>query len=229
MQNNSSRQRSVLALVFLAVSLAGCGKSGDNPVPDNIPTDPSPVVPVATAVNNAPSISGAPDNMLKIGDGYSFQPAATDPEGDTLVFSIQNMPRWASFDSANGELTGQAKSGDVGSYENIVVSVSDGELSSELPAFSVQVVQNGIGSVTLSWIPPTANTDGSPLTDLAAYKFYYGLAEGDYPNQITIDNPGIATYVVDDLTPNTYFFVATAINTQGIESDFSNVAIKVVL
>jgi len=51
----------------------------------------------------------------------------------------------------------------------------------------------------------------------------------NYPNQILIENPGIATYVVGDLAPNTYNFVATAINMQGIESEFSNVARKVVL
>ena len=28
--------------------------------------------------------------------------------------------------------------------------------------------------VTLSWDPPTTNADGTPLTDLAGYKVYYG-------------------------------------------------------
>jgi len=56
------------------------------------------------------------------------------------------------------------------------------------------------------------NTDGSPLTDLTGYKIYYGNESGNYQASIQIDNPGIAIYVVENLTPNTYYFVLTVIN-----------------
>ena len=85
-----------------------------------------------------------------------------------------------------------------------------------------------MGSATLSWTAPTQNTDGTPLTDLAAYKFYYGTAPGDYSDMVRVDNPGITTYIIDNLLPATYYFVATAINDAGIESLFSNEAIKTV-
>ncbi len=94
---------------------------------------------------------------------------------------------------------------------------------------SVTVNQVGFGSATLSWTPPTQNTDGSPLTDLAGYKIYYGTESGNYQTSIQIDNPGIAIYVVENLTPNTYYFVLTAIKSSGIESQFSNEASKQVL
>jgi hypothetical protein len=113
-------------------------------------------------------------------------------------------------------------------YSNIRITVTDGQLSASLPQFSINVSAVALGSVTLSWTPPTRNTDGSALTDLAAYKIYYGLSEGNYTNNIRINNPGIATYVVEDLAPDTYYFVSTAINDAGIESDYSNVAIKTV-
>ncbi len=94
---------------------------------------------------------------------------------------------------------------------------------------SVTVNQVGFGSATLSWTPPTQNTDGSPLTDLAGYKIYYGTESGNYQTSIQIDNPGIAIYVVENLTPNTYYFVLTAFNSSGVESLFSNEASKQVL
>ena len=94
---------------------------------------------------------------------------------------------------------------------------------------SVTVNQVGLGSATLSWTPPTQNSDGSPLTDLAGYKIYYGNESGNYHTSIQIDNPGIAIYVVEYLTPNTYYFVLTAINSSGVESNFSNEASKQVL
>jgi len=82
--------------------------------------------------------------------------------------------------------------------------------------------------VTLTWTPLIKNTDGSVLTDLTAYKIYYGLSEVNYPNEIRIDNPGISTFVIDNLSPNTYYFISVSINSAEFESDFSNVAIKVV-
>jgi len=118
--------------------------------------------------------------------------------------------------------------GEEGVYDNVEVSVSDAEMTTSLPAFSITVTQVATGSVTLTWTPPTMNTDGSPLTDLAAYKIYYGLTQGNYTNQIRIDNPGLSSFVVDNLSPNTYFFVSTAINSAGIESDISNVASSIV-
>jgi len=42
------------------------------------------------------------------------------------------------------------------------------------------------------------------------------------------NNPGITTYVVENLSPNTYIFASTSINASGVESDFSNVATKTI-
>jgi len=90
------------------------------------------------------------------------------------------------------------------------------------------VNQVSLGSVTLNWTPPTQNTDGSVLTDLAGFKIYYGTSPDNYPNQITIDNPGITSSVVDNLTPNTWYFVSTAFTSSGEESDFSNMATRTI-
>lgn len=80
----------------------------------------------------------------------------------------------------------------------------------------------GSGAVTLSWTPPTENANGTPLTILAGYDIHYGTASGDYPQMITVSNPGIATYVVDNLTPGTYYFSVAAVDSQGAESPLSS-------
>ncbi|HJS89901.1 MAG TPA: fibronectin type III domain-containing protein [Steroidobacteraceae bacterium] len=80
---------------------------------------------------------------------------------------------------------------------------------------------SGSGAVTLNWMPPTENTDGSPLTNLAGYDIHYGTASGDYTQTVSVPNPGIATYVVDNLTPGTYYFSVTAVNSEGAESPLS--------
>ena len=180
------------------------------------------------AANRAPTLSGTPAASVRVGETYTFQPSASDADGDSLSFSIENRPTWASFNSSTGVLTGTPSSVHVGVYSNIRISVTDGKATTRGTAFGIEVTQVSMGSATLSWTAPTENMDGSTLTDLAGFTLYYGTSEGSYTEQIQIDNPGISTYVVENLTPNTYYFVATAYNSSGVESPFSGVAVKVV-
>jgi len=85
-----------------------------------------------------------------------------------------------------------------------------------------------LGSMTLSWTAPTENTDGSVLTNLAGYNLYYGNAIGNYGSSIRVENPSITTYLVDNLLPDTYYVVATSFNALGVESSYSEVAVKTV-
>lgn len=84
---------------------------------------------------------------------------------------------------------------------------------------SLPTVSNG--TATLQWLPPTENTDGSPLTNLAGYDIHYGTQSHSYTETIQVANPGIATYVVDNLTPGTYYFAVSAISAGGTESPLS--------
>jgi hypothetical protein len=179
----------------------------------------------ATAANSKPTISGTPSTAAITNQKYLFEPKAQDADGDVLTFRVNNAPPWASFDLATGSLQGTPKPSDVGTYANIVISVTDGAANAALNAFTITVQDVGSGSVELSWQAPTENEDGSPLTDLAGYKLYWGTAPGDYANSVTIDNPGVLNYVVDNLAPTTtYYFVATAFNTGGTESSPSDMA-----
>ena len=68
--------------------------------------------------------------------------------------------------------------------------------------------------VTLTWDP---NTE----TDLAGYDIYYGTSSGNYQSKTDVGN--VTTYTVNGLTVGvTYYLAATAYNTQGLESSFSN-------
>jgi Calx-beta domain/Putative Ig domain len=90
--------------------------------------------------NSVPTISGSPAASVTVGGRYDFQPAAADQNGDSLAFSIQGKPAWATFDTATGHLGGTPSSGDVGTTANVVIQVSDGVAQAMLPAFSIQVV-----------------------------------------------------------------------------------------
>lgn len=160
---------------------------------------------------------------LVVGQAYSFQPTASDPDGDTLSFSIHNAPAWASFNGTTGRLTGTPGAGDVGQVADIRITVSDGRAEAQLSAFSISVNQVAMGSVTLSWAPPTTNADGSTITDLAGYRIYYGRSAGALDEMVVINNAGTTRWVVENLSSATWYFSMTSYNASGIESARSSV------
>lgn len=180
------------------------------------------------AAQSQVTIGGAPASSAATGQQYSFTPTARSKTGGKLVFSISNKPTWATFDSANGTLSGKPTANDQGTYSNVSISVSDGIGSAVLPAFTITVKPGITGNATLSWSPPSARTDGSPLTNLAGFRIYYGNALGVYTTSISVPNPGVTTYVVANLPAGTYYFVATAYDASGAESDYSPAASKTI-
>ena len=81
----------------------------------------------------------------------------------------------------------------------------------------------GIGAATLSWQAPDQNTDGTPLTDLAGYKIYFGTAPNDLSREIDVAGVGVTNYVVDNLPYGTYYFSIRAYTSTGVESALSGV------
>ncbi len=90
-------------------------------------------------VNRSPVISGVPLTSVEAGTAYTFVPTASDPDGDTLIFSIAGQPSWAAFDTGTGRLSGTPPSGMTATFSNIRISVSDGPNSASLPAFAITV------------------------------------------------------------------------------------------
>ena len=94
----------------------------------------------AIAPDALPEISGPVSGDAVAGRPFSLRPAASDPDGDPLTFSISNLPAWASFDPASGVLFGTPQLTDVGVYGHIAISVSDGTYKVSLPEITVTVV-----------------------------------------------------------------------------------------
>jgi hypothetical protein len=180
------------------------------------------------AANRAPTIGGTPTTAVREGQAYDFRPTAFDADGDALSFTIANRPSWATFYPQTGRLSGTPPSGSVGTYRDIIIRVTDGVLVATLPAYSITVQQVALGSATLSWSAPTLREDGSPLVNLAGYRIRYGNSPGNYSNQLAIGNPGITSCVIENLSPGTYYFVATAYDSAGVESGSSAVVSKTI-
>lgn len=86
----------------------------------------------------------------------------------------------------------------------------------------------GTGSSTLSWTPPTQNTDGSALTNLAGYRIAYGTSATALNQTLQVATPSLSSYVVTGLASGTWYFAVRAYNSAGAESDSSGVASKAV-
>jgi hypothetical protein len=176
------------------------------------------------------TISGTPSNTVTEGKTYSFQPTAKDSVGKTLSYSVSNKPSWATFSIATGLLSGTPTT--TGTYSNIVVSASDGTASGALPAFSIAVVAptpvSGTGSATLAWTDPTANTNGSSLTNLAGVHLFYGQSQSSLTNEITVPSTSENTYTISGLASGTWYFAATAYTTTGVQSALSAIGTKTI-
>lgn len=217
---------------FLAFSiLCGCAQV------ETIPQAAVAAGPSVPTSNSAPLISGQPLASIAPGSGYLFHPSASDADGDTLTFTIQNKPAWATFNVSSGLLTGVPAASDTGIFANIVISVSDGVAIAALPAFSITVgagtagavpVPPGAGSATLSWTAPTQNTDGSNLTDLAGFRIYYGTSQGALIPQQLIADPLSTQFRVTGLASGTWYFAVSAYNLGGVEGALSNVGSKTI-
>lgn len=177
--------------------------------------------------NTAPTISGDPQTNVLVDGAYAFTPSASDPDDDALTFSISNQPSWASFDEDTGELSGTPGEGDVATYGDIVISVSDGTASASLDAFSISVDAVANGAATLSWTPPDENTDGSTLEDLDGYTVHWGREAGEYTYSENLD-ASVASYVVEGLGEGTWHFAMRAYNSSGVYSEYSNEASKTI-
>lgn len=95
-------------------------------------------------------------------------------------------------------------------------------------------------TICLEWVAPTQNVDGSPLTDLAGYRAYYGAESGVYGDPIAIPFPDVTSaelvagdqIVVEapaDGGEVALYFAMTALDDDGNESALSNEVREVVV
>lgn len=77
----------------------------------------------------------------------------------------------------------------------------------------------------VKWDAVTTNIDGTPANNLQGYKLFVSQTQGNYESsQEFIIPPDVTEYVFADgvFTPGTYYTVAVAYSTEGVQSKFSN-------
>lgn len=186
LSNHPKTSTWVLCSVIFSVT-AGCGGSG-----------PSMIRPSSSAASvggsfsstgtsgstSAPTISGTPLTKAQVGLPYSFTPTVQSSSGQSVSFSIQNKPAWASFSSKNGALSGTPAAADVGTDSNIIISVSSSQQSAALPSFAIAVAS-----------PPncTSSNSAAPSGSPASLVFGYSNGFAGAQSSFTI-GPDAATF-----------------------------------
>jgi len=166
-------------------------------------------------------LGATPPSTAVVGQLYSFKPTAKDSSTRVLNFSIQNEPAWTTFNTSTGELAGTPITMDSGTRSNVVISVSDGSESAAMPSFSVHVLPQLSNGITIAWTPPSENTDGSSLTNLAGYRIHYGNDPSKPGQTIEIYSAEMSAFTITGLSPGTWHFAISALNSESIESNLS--------
>ena len=191
--------------------------------------------------NQPPTITGTPATTVNEGSPYHFAPTATDSDsGDNLTFSISNKPAWADFDNQTGVLNGTPGLNDAGDYGNIIISVSDGNASAQLSAFTISVVDVSTALV-VSTHSPTTQAAGTALHSNITITFnapldavtvtstsvtLRGAGNTAIATTLSTNNQTITIDPASDLEPLTTYAVTvttavTSTNGTALDSDYS--------
>ena len=77
--------------------------------------------------NRSPIITSTPVTLATVDVLYTYDVNVTDPDGDTLTYSLTTNPSGMTINSSTGVINWTPNSGQIGD-NNVIVEVSDGEL-----------------------------------------------------------------------------------------------------
>jgi uncharacterized protein YjdB len=164
------------------------------------------------------------DSSIAIGALMQF--TATGTYSDNTTQDLTTSATWSSSDTSVATISNAA--GSIGLATAVFAgSTTITAVSGSVSGSTTLTVTGtaGTSAVTLTWGAPATYTDGTPATlaAVAGYKIYYGTSSGTYTKSADVASAGTTpvTYTLN-LSPGTYYFVVTAIGTDGQESDHSN-------
>jgi Fibronectin type III domain len=176
------------------------------------------------------SITGTPAPNVLVGSAYTFAPVVTGVSDAAPTFAIVNCPSWATFNPATGLLSGTPSVADVGTYSKISVSViADGGTVESLSPFSITVTELAAGFATLTWDAPTQKSDGTPFTDPAGFRIYYGTDPNSLDQSVDVVGGTLNSYTVRNLLPGTWYFEIHAYSGSSIYGSASATVSKQVM
>lgn len=184
-----------------------------------------------TLVNDPPSITSSAVTSGSEGVAYAYNPAATDPESNTLTWSLSTNPGWLSINPSTGAISGTPPQATANYTASVGVTVTDNGVNPS----NQSATQNYTISVTAVNDPPAITS--SPVTtatESVAYSYQVAATDPDStlsyslttaPSGMSIGASGLISWtppqalsnytanvtvqVTDGVTPKTQSFVIT--------------------
>lgn len=140
--------------------------------------------------NTAPEITSIPSGPAVEGELWTYTIGATDPEGDTLTYSLvspETLPAGVSFDASSGTISWTPISSQNPDGLSFTVRVDDGFEAYAEQSFTIPVVSPPTPPVGGGTLPEITSTPAGPVyqDELWNYNVTYDELDGD-PN-ITFD------------------------------------------
>lgn len=205
----------------------------DSPV--QAPTQPTPPSSSPVEPDPAPSPKPQPNTPQSSGSGPETtpKPSLNFSASRSGVIAGESVTLSWTTDNANQCTASGAWSGGQALAGELIVLPQHSARTYSLQCSGPGGTASGIVTigvqteVVVRWLPPTTNTDGSAINQgqLQGYVVHYGSSSGDYTNQIEVNNPTSRSQALY-LPGGEYFFAVTAVNAEGLASDFSGEVAK---
>ncbi|MCW8999177.1 MAG: putative Ig domain-containing protein, partial [Kangiellaceae bacterium] len=139
--------------------LSACGNNQGNECTNKV----GPIrLDITLNANQAPTITTTPDPDAVVSQQYIYDVDASDPEGDSLAYSLNAAPNGMTIDSVSGVINWTPVSNQVGS-QNVTVVVTDSVGNTGSQSFVIEV-DNAINN------PPVITSQ--PVTSVQAAQTY---------------------------------------------------------
>jgi cell division septation protein DedD len=202
--------RHAVLLTLVTVGLAACG--GDE-------------------VSNATDSADAVARTSTVGAASVTSSSSTTSQAAGVTASADALTAAATLPAASGIATGSVNRGPISSPSPVsepgtvtkptspISTPVSNPVSTPTPAPTPTPTPTpSSGTVTVDWMPPTENTDGSVLTNLAGYEIYYGTDPNNLTKSVKVTNAGLTAYTMSDLASGTWYFAIAALSSTGAES-----------
>ena len=213
-----------VAVVVCSLLITACSNGSDiaSSSDPGTSSDPGPTQtpPEESPPEESPPEETPPDEDAPLSANFSVDQNEVDRGGSVQL-------RWSSTGALRCEADG-AWAGSIDRSGNRQVgpldrtstftlrcSGRDGEEVVEMISVSV------LGTFVVNWQAPQENVDGTPLTDLAEFRLFYGTDSRDYTESVTISGASATTRTIKAPLGD-YFVAMKSVNADGVESEFSN-------
>lgn len=149
-------------------------------------------------INRAPELNPVGNQEVTEGESLSIVISATDPDGDGLTFSAEDLPAGASIDGATGALNWTPAVGDAGTYEVSIVVTDDGTpplSDDETITITVLFAGGGEGSLATALLDNfmTADTNGDGMVSMEESQLLFPELTALQFESLDLDGDGFLT------------------------------------